>query len=137
MVGLSASGNFFRRDAIGSFNAKLGHFVFNRLNVGLGAEYRTTGNLSYQQLGGAYARYYFMNKKITPFGEANYFRGKSISRIDQQKLEASHIAASVGLAFTGILNRFGLEAYQEFNFETIGTTKSNYGLLSVRLNFIF
>ncbi|MBN8702673.1 MAG: hypothetical protein J0M08_06385 [Bacteroidetes bacterium] len=110
-VGVAASGNWFRNTDIGTLNLKTGFFPLKCLNVGIGADYKATGTFRLQKALGTYARYYFMNKRISTFAEANCFLGKSEVKSLSVNEQYWQIGGSLGVAYTGILNRLGVEVF--------------------------
>ncbi len=136
-TGISASGNWFKADDIGTVNLKAGYFFIDQLNTGLTGEYQTTGTLKTQKSGGLYARYYFMNKHLAVFGEGSFLKGQSQIKGDATKLPVTQFGGSIGAAWTGVLEHFGFEVYEELINEKVGPKSELYFLLSVRMNIYF
>jgi hypothetical protein len=136
-TGLSASGNWFKSDDIGTANLKAGYFFIDQLNVGLVGEYQTTGTLKTQKCGGLYARYYFMNKHFSVFSEGSFLSGSSAIKDDPTKFKVTQFGGAVGLAYTGVLEHLGFEVFEDLINEKVASKSELYFLLSVRVNFFF
>lgn len=136
-AGVSASGNWFKSNDIGAVNLKTGYFFINQLNTGIVGEYQTTGTLKTQKSGGIYARYYFMNKHLSAFGEGSFLKGQSQIKGDSTKLSVTQFGGAIGLAYTGVLERLGFEVFEELINEKVGNKAELYFLLSVRVNVFF
>lgn len=138
MVGVSTAGSIFNKKGIGTVNLKLGYFVINGLSIGLGGEYKISGVLNTEKLGGGYARYYFSQNRFSPFAEANYFSGKGQIKGDPDKYKVSQIGGAAGLSYAGILKVLGVEAFADFFQESVTANPSKfYYFLSVRVYATF
>lgn len=140
MIGISTSGSVFNKKSTGAINLKLGYFVIDGLSLGVGGQYKISGVSNTEKLGGAYARYYFLQQRFSPFAEANYFSGKielkgaPVIPGEPTEYKTSQIGGAAGLSYAGILKVLGVEVFGEFFQESVTGYKSKVqAFLSVRL----
>lgn len=104
---------------------RYGRFIMNKFCVGLQVNFNHADK--YFQAGGVqpFARYYILNRKLSPFFEANYSYGLSKqnnggSGTDREEWTgiSNAVYAGTGLAYTGIFKLLGIELYGGYRYST-------------------
>jgi len=108
-----------------NIGVRYGRFIMNKLCVGLQANFYHADK--YFQAGGVqpFARYYILNKKLSPFLETHYGcwlskQNNGGSGTDRQEWTgiSNAVYAGTGLAYTGIFKLLGIELYGGYGYST-------------------
>jgi len=106
---------------VNSANLRYGRFCTNKLNAGVQAGIGNNAGFSKTLMGGPFVRYYLLKKRLSPFAEAGYafgIQGYRLGAAGTEKTEWNARTQVVffggGVAYTGILNRFGVELYSGY-----------------------
>lgn len=154
LIGIQFSAGWGVNTTAMSIQLRYGRFWVKKFNAGLQTGYSFSGSLYQAGSLGLFGRYYILNRRLAPFLETSYAYGLSTQNNGAEGTlrqewngTGNGVFAGCGLAYTGILKRFGIELYGGYgygvahikNHPTFGTynyTRSGltYGL---RINFHF
>jgi len=118
LVGLETSIGLGAKPLVQNANLHCGRFWLKKFNAGLQVGLSTNGGSGMTTYSGPFARYYFLSESFTPFLEANYtygltWRNNGAPGTDWKEGRGSVqvLFSGVGLSYTGILKRFGVDVY--------------------------
>ena len=149
IIGLQLSSNSGASMILGGFSLRYGRFWMKQLNAGLESGFAFNGQYSQSYYFKPFGRYYILNKKISPFLEISYsYRVTSTNSVINENLKEIENAIFTlgGLAYTGILKRFGIEFYGGYYYAASHylnhpTDNANHNendyIVGARINFHF